>query len=100
MSRRARRQRPATPAEQKQLQEFADLAQAAIDATGERRAEAAQRMRRLAGRIADPDNLSTLSAGELVDAVRERFPARADADVDPDDRPRDQAGCDLRANSP
>lgn len=77
MSRRARRERPATPAEQAQFDRFAELAQAAIEATGEQRANAVQRMRRQVDRVRDPGNLSNVPRRDLLDHLRQLHPDRS-----------------------
>ncbi|MBM0238687.1 helix-turn-helix domain-containing protein, partial [Micromonospora sp. ATA32] len=73
VSRRARRMRPATAAEQQQLREFAARVDELLAApTADARREAYGRMRRLADRIRDPDSLANLTAAELHDALAER----------------------------
>ncbi|WP_200214974.1 hypothetical protein [Micromonospora coerulea] len=76
MSRRARRQRPATPAEQRQVREFSDLAAAALSGPIEQRAAAVRRMARAVERLRDPGSLADLSPAELHDVLAERHPDR------------------------
>lgn len=74
MTRRRNRVRPATPEEQEQIERFAELARAAIEAPAGERQAAYERMRRTADRIRDPGNLSSVPTRDLLDAIRERYP--------------------------
>ncbi|WP_435120737.1 hypothetical protein [Micromonospora tulbaghiae] len=71
--RRARRMRPATPEEQRQVEEFTKAADIALSApTMAERRQALNRMRRLADRLTDPGRLANLTAAELHDTLTER----------------------------
>lgn len=74
MSRRRERERPATPAEQAAIERAAELAREALTAPAGQRRAAVNRLRRQVDLIRDPGNLSNLTAVELVDAIRERYP--------------------------
>lgn len=69
-----RRERPATAAEQQQIERLAALARAALDAPPEQRADAVRRMSRQADRLRDPGNLAHVPTRELLDAIREQYP--------------------------
>ncbi|AYF31473.1 hypothetical protein CSH63_29310 [Micromonospora tulbaghiae] len=73
MSRRRRRERPATPAEQQQIEQIAALADVALTAPSMAdRRRALNRMRRITDRLADPGKLTGLPPAELHDALTER----------------------------
>lgn len=78
MTRRRDRQRPATLQEREQVERFAELARAALDASPGQRQAAYERMRRFADRIRDPGNLSNVPTRELRDAIGRLYP---DSDV-------------------
>jgi hypothetical protein len=74
VSRRARRERPATAAEQAAIERAAELAREAITAPAGQRRAAVDRLRRQVDQIRDPGNLANLSGAELLDAIRDRYP--------------------------
>lgn len=74
MSRRRSRERPATTAEQQQIERLAELARSALDAPPEQRADAVRRMSRQADRLRDPGNLANVPTRELLAAIREQYP--------------------------
>lgn len=84
MSRRRRRERPATPAEQAAIERAAELARVVITGPAGERQAAAVQLRRQVDRIRDPGNLSNVPTRELSDAIRARFPALVDVDQDHD----------------
>ena len=74
MTRRRDRVRPATPEEREQVERFAELARAALDAPAGERPDAYARMRRAADRIRDPGNLSNVPARDLPSVISSLYP--------------------------